>query len=71
MMMTNDSTAVAKGQILAGGACVMVVGHSNTIPELIKGLGIATPISLADDDYDNLFVIVFGQEPRLLRLHYH
>ena len=48
----------------------LVVGHGNTIPDLIKSLGIATPIQIADNDYDNLFVLVLDEKPRLLRLHY-
>jgi broad specificity phosphatase PhoE len=66
----KDSAALI-AKLRNPGGNVLVVGHSNTIPELIKALGIATPISLADDDYDNLFVIALGPEPRLLRLHYH
>jgi broad specificity phosphatase PhoE len=49
---------------------VLVVGHGNTIPELIKTLGITTPINIADNDYDNLFVVLLDEKPRLLRLHY-
>lgn len=48
----------------------LVVGHSNTIPHLIKELGISAPINIADSDYDNLFVVVLDQRPRLIRLHY-
>ncbi|HSV62599.1 MAG TPA: phosphoglycerate mutase family protein [Chthoniobacterales bacterium] len=49
---------------------VLVVGHSNTIPDLIEALGVATPISIADNDYDNLFVVVLEEKPRLIRLHF-
>jgi broad specificity phosphatase PhoE len=49
---------------------VLVVGHSNTIPDVIKALGITTPINIADNDYDNLFVVVLEEKPRLIRLHY-
>ena len=49
---------------------VLVVGHSNTIPDLIKSLGITTPVTIADNDYDNLFVLMLAEKPRLLRLHY-
>jgi broad specificity phosphatase PhoE len=49
----------------------LVIGHGNTIPDLIKELGIATPISIAENDYDNLFVVVLDEKPRLIRLHYH
>lgn len=48
----------------------LVVGHSNTIPDLIKALGITTPIEIADSDYDDLFIVVLDRKPRLIRLHY-
>jgi broad specificity phosphatase PhoE len=36
---------------------VLVVGHSNTIPAMIKALG-GPEVTIADGEYDNLFVIV-------------
>jgi broad specificity phosphatase PhoE len=51
-------------------ANALVVGHSNTIPELIRAFGIDSPIKIADNDYDNLFLIVMDEKPRLIRLHY-
>ena len=48
----------------------LVVGHGNTIPDLIKALGITEPINIAENDYDNLFVVVLAEKPQLLRLHY-
>jgi len=48
----------------------LVVGHGNTIPDLLKALGIATPISIHDDDYSEIFVVLVGDTPQLLRLHY-
>lgn len=48
----------------------LVVGHSNTVPALIKALGLDTPIDIAEADYDNLFVIVLDEKSRLIRLHY-
>jgi broad specificity phosphatase PhoE len=59
---------VAKLRELKGNA--LVVGHSNTIPDLAKALGIADPPSLGESDYDNLFVITLGQMPRMIQLHY-
>jgi broad specificity phosphatase PhoE len=49
---------------------VLVVGHGNTIPDLLKTLGITTPINIADNDYDNLFIVLPDEKPRLLRLHF-
>jgi broad specificity phosphatase PhoE len=48
----------------------LVVGHGNTIPDLIKALGIATPINIGENDYDNLFIVSVGEKPHLIRLHY-
>jgi broad specificity phosphatase PhoE len=49
---------------------ILVVGHGDTIPDLLKALGISDAISIAENDYDNLFIVVGGQQPRLLRLHF-
>lgn len=48
----------------------LVVGHSNTVPDLIRELGVSTSIILQDKDYDDLFVVVLEPKPRLIRLHY-
>lgn len=36
---------------------VLVVGHSNTVPEIIRQLG-GPAVKIADNEYDNLFVVV-------------
>jgi len=65
----KDSAALlTKLRALTGNA--LVVGHGNTIPDLLKSLGVATPISIEENDYDNLFVLVLDVKPRLIRLHY-
>ena len=51
-------------------ANALVVGHGNTIPDLIKAFDITTSISIAENDYDNLFVVVLEEKPRLIHLHY-
>ena len=59
---------VEKLRTLNGNA--LVVGHGNTIPDLLKALGIATPVSIPEDDYAEIFAVVLGDAPQLLRLHY-
>jgi phosphohistidine phosphatase SixA len=49
---------------------VLVVGHSNSVPDVIKALGVAEPVQIGDADYDNLFVVTPGSPPGLLRLLY-
>jgi len=51
---------------------VLVVGHSNTVPALLRALHVDASITIADDDYDNLFIVVPQKEgrPVLMRLKY-
>ena len=51
---------------------VLIVGHSNTLPEILKRLGIAEPITIADQEYDNLFIVTSreGAAPSLVRLRF-
>jgi broad specificity phosphatase PhoE len=64
----NQAALVAK--LRASTVNSLVVGHGNTIPDIIKALGISEPINIAESDYDNLFVVVLGEKPYLIRLHY-
>jgi broad specificity phosphatase PhoE len=65
----NDiAVIVEKLRTLNGNA--LVVGHGNTIPDLLRALGIATAVSIPEDDYAEIFVVLLGDAPRLLRLHY-
>ena len=59
---------IEKVKAVSGNA--LVVGHSNTVPDVLTRLGIADPPKLADADYDNLFVVMRGEKPSLLRLHF-
>jgi len=40
------------------GGVVVVAGHSNTIPDLLKALGCSGDFKIAADEYDNLFMVV-------------
>ena len=69
MIPASDVGAlIEKLRALNGNA--LVVGHGNTIPDLLKALGIATPVSIPEDDYSEIFVVFLGDPPQLLRLHY-
>ena len=37
---------------------VVIAGHSNTVPRILTELGAAPPVTIADDEYDSLFVVV-------------
>jgi broad specificity phosphatase PhoE len=64
----NQAALVAK--LRASTANSLVVGHGNTIPEIIKALGISEPVNIFETDYDNLFLVVLGEKPPLIHLHY-
>jgi phosphohistidine phosphatase SixA len=48
----------------------LVIAHSNTIPDIIKALGIKVVIKIPDTDYSDLFIVVLGDKPQLFHLHY-
>ena len=49
---------------------VLVVGHSNTVPQILKALGCAEAVTTAE--YDDLFVVVpkSGSAATLIRIRY-
>jgi broad specificity phosphatase PhoE len=49
---------------------VLVVGHGDTVPPLLKALGCSEEIEIPADQYDDLFVVVpaGAGPPKLLRL---
>lgn len=55
------------------GKIILVVGHSNTIPELIASLGASKNVPpIAEDEYDNLYLVSipwFGKT-KTIRLRY-
>jgi broad specificity phosphatase PhoE len=44
------------------GKTVLVVGHSNTTPEVIKALGAGTVPSIPDSEFNNLYVVTVGED---------
>lgn len=51
----------------ATGKSVLIVGHSNTVPQIIQALSGIVVAPIGDDEYDHLFTIVLspGNTPRL------
>lgn len=69
IVAAKDAAGLAEKVKVATGN-VLVVGHSNTVPEVIARLGVETPVKLTDADYDNLFVVVRAEKPTLVRIHF-
>lgn len=66
---SRDTPALIE-KLKAGNGNALVVGHSNSVGQVIQALGVAEPVTLSDDDYDNLFVVVGRDKPTLVRLHF-
>lgn len=54
------------------GKTVLVAGHSNTVPAVLKAMGVAAPPALAETDYDDLFIatLIDGEPTTTQHLHY-
>jgi len=59
-------------RLLKTSGTTLVVGHSNTVPDIMKRLGVAEQVSIPDSEFDNLFVIVRQPDgaATLVRLKY-
>jgi phosphohistidine phosphatase SixA len=55
----------------SAGRTSLVVGHSNTVPDIVQALGAADVGTIADDEYHNLFIVQVGSDAvRLIRGRY-
>lgn len=54
------------------GRTVLIVGHSNTVPEIVKGFSGVDVGEIAHDSYDNLFIVTAGSAGKgsLVRARY-
>ena len=59
--------AVAAIRARQRGDTVLVVGHTNTVPEIVAGLGGPAGVTIAHDEFDRFFVL---SQRRLTTLRY-
>lgn len=54
------------------GREVLIAGHSNTVPDLLRAFGVAQPEEIADQQFDHLYLVRWrkGAPAELLTLHY-
>jgi broad specificity phosphatase PhoE len=69
-----DQAGALLARVRAAGpkARILIAGHSDTVPALLKALGCTQQITIAKAEYDNLFVVIPGNKagPVLVRLRY-
>jgi hypothetical protein len=57
---SNPAALAAK--VAAAGGPVLIVGHSNTVPELVQMFGGARPAPLSEQDFGTLYDVEPGGE---------
>lgn len=57
-------TIIAKGDV---GKTILVIGHSNTLPALVRKLGVKEfeLKELPETEFDNLFLVTYKKRPKL------
>jgi hypothetical protein len=69
-LVAAKDTAALVGKLHQLNGNALVVGHGDTIPNIVKALGINSSINIPDADYSELFIVILGDKPELFRLHY-
>ena len=57
----QDADAIRAALQHEGNGVVVVAGHSNTVPALLRQLGVDVP-DIREDEYGNLYVVSFNKE---------
>lgn len=66
IVISSKDTPGLVARVKASPGNALIVGHSNTVPEIVEALG-GDPVTIAESDYDNLFIVTAAGS---LRLHY-
>ncbi len=53
------------------GETVLIVGHSNTVPEIVKHITGLDVTPIGENEFDRLYVITLGKKPRMLSVSYN
>jgi hypothetical protein len=65
----NPGNPAALAKIAAGlKGAILVVGHSNTVPDLVARFGGAEPAAIGDDEFGTLYIVHAGSG-RVEQLH--
>jgi broad specificity phosphatase PhoE len=75
--VTSDPGGVARESIHGiveaiygnDGKTALIVGHSNTIPEVVRALGCENVPAIGDKDYDDLFVVTVSAKGKATLAH--
>jgi phosphohistidine phosphatase SixA len=68
----DRATLIERARAVPMGSAVLIVGHSNTVPDIVRELSGGTVDGISENEFDNLYEVVFeadGRE-RLVRSKY-
>ena len=60
VIVTALDIAAIVDEITTAAGLVLVIGHTNTVPDVIAQLGAGTISPIAHDDFDNMFIVQHG-----------
>lgn len=66
----SPDLGIARDQMLSGGGLVVVIGHSDSVPELIGALGGPTDITIGEVEFDRIFMVTPRDEVSTLAFRY-
>ena len=73
-VITNADRAVLldRARTVAMGSAMLIVGHSNTVPDIVRELSGETVDGINENEFDNLYEVVFEADgrKRLVRSKY-
>lgn len=58
------ATLLERARAVPMGSAVLIVGHSNTVPEIVRELSGETVDAINEDEFDNLYEVVFEADGR-------
>jgi broad specificity phosphatase PhoE len=72
VVLVPGETAALIRHLREHRGAALVVGHGNTVPEIVKLLGVKEPVAVADSEFEPLFVVTTraASPATLVRLHY-
>jgi phosphohistidine phosphatase SixA len=71
VVSAKDTAALVKEIMAVEGGLVVVAGHSNTVPDIVRALGGPAGIVIADSEFDGLFALTQpGAGARVVLLRY-
>ena len=70
-VLAGQNITVDRNRILAETGAVLVVGHTNTVPELLTALGATEHVQIAETEFNRMFILSrSGTPPGLFSMRY-